>query len=70
MKEPSLHLLRSSLRRIESTTEGAKQRQPDYEVEPNVATNHDTSSSRDNWSLPISTTKMWTAALMDPLYPY
>jgi hypothetical protein len=48
MKEPSLHLLRSSLRRIEGKAEGAKQRQPDYEFEPNVATNHDTSPSRDN----------------------
>jgi hypothetical protein len=70
MTEPSLHLLRSSLRRIDSMTEGAKQRQPEYEVELDIATNNGISFARHNYGRAISATEMWTAALMDPLHPY
>jgi hypothetical protein len=51
-------------------TEDAKQRQPEYEVELNTATNHALSFARHNNGLPISAKKMWIAALMDPLHPY
>jgi hypothetical protein len=51
-------------------TEGAKQRQPEYEVELDIATNNGISFARHNYGRAISATEMWTAALMDPLHPY
>jgi hypothetical protein len=50
--------------------EGAKQRRPEDEVEPNVAANEAIEMVRHNYESPISTTRMWIAALTIPFYPY
>jgi hypothetical protein len=70
MEEASMGVLRSSLGSLDSTGEDSKQRQPEHEVEPNMAANGKAEIRLGTIKQDPYRRARWLAAQLVPLFPY